>query len=56
MMRFSKLIPQGSRNTGLALLLLVSITLPASARHKKFPAYGQADPPDGSPNRLGLWP
>ena len=35
MMRFSKLIPRGSRNRGLALLLLVSITLPASARHKK---------------------
>ena len=34
MMRFSKLIPQGSRNRGLALLLLVSITLPASAKHK----------------------
>ncbi len=35
MMRFPKLTPRGSRNRGLALLLLVSITLPASARHKK---------------------
>ncbi len=35
MMRFSKLIPPSSLNRGLALLLLVSVTLPASARHKK---------------------
>src|SRR5665213_84857 len=34
MMLFSRLIPACSRNRGLALLLLVSITLPASARHK----------------------
>jgi hypothetical protein len=34
MMRFSKFIPPGSLNRGLALLLLVSVTLPASARHK----------------------
>jgi len=34
MMRFSKLIPPSSLNRGLALLLLVSVTLPASARHK----------------------
>ena len=35
MMRFSKLIPPSSLNRGLAVLLLVSVTLPASARHKK---------------------
>lgn len=35
MMRSSQIIPRGSLNRGLALLLLVSVTLPASARHKK---------------------
>ncbi len=35
MMRFPKLIPLSSLNSGLALLLLVSVTLPASARQKK---------------------
>lgn len=45
MMRFSKLIPPGSRNSGLALLLLVSTTLPASAwRHKKTQPMGRLTP------------
>lgn len=37
MMRLAKITPNFSRNRGWAFLLLVSIALPASARHKKSP-------------------